>query len=405
MKTVIYKENPAAAAAHIRAGELVAVPTETVYGLAADGLNAAAVEQLYAVKNRPAVKPLSLMVPGPEALETYGEDVPPGAYLLAEKFWPGPLTLVLKAKSLIPPVVLAGGATVGLRCPAQEQTLALLRACGRPLAAPSANPSGAPSAKTAAEVLAYFNGKISAVIDGGPCALGTESTLADLTGERIRILRAGALSEEELLRPLCDSLCLVGLTGGTGTGKTTAARAAAALGALCIDADAVYHELCQTEAAMLSEIEGRFPGVVEEGVLQRKKLGSLVFRDAEALAELSRITEYYISREVDRRLAAHALRGGKYAVIDAIDILDTPLEKRLAAVVGVTAPKQTRVERVAARDGLSPEYARLRVEAQPPDEFYEKRCAVCLRNDGAQEAFYTLAAQTFQKLFNINEET
>ena len=404
MKTEIYKNNPAAAACHILDGELVAVPTETVYGLAADGLNAAAVERIYEVKNRPGVKPLSLMVPGEEALSVYGEDVPPGAYVLARKFWPGPLTIVVKAKSFIPSVVLAGGTTVGLRCPAQEQTLALLRACNRPLAAPSANPSDAPSAKTAEEVLGYFDGKISAVIDGGTCVLGKESTLADLTGDRIRILRAGVLSETEVLRPLCDSLCLVGLTGGTGTGKTTAARAAAALGALCIDADAVYHELCQTETDMLAEIEARFPGVVEKGVLRRKKLGAVVFRDAVALEELSRITEFYISREVDRRLAAHALRGGKYAVVDAIDILDTPLERRLSAVVGVTAPKQTRIERVAARDGISAEYACLRVEAQPSDKFYEKRCAVCLRNDGTQEDFYNMATEAFKKIFNIDEE-
>ncbi len=124
------------AAAILRGGGLVAVPTETVYGLACSGLDEQAVERVYEVKGRPAVKPLSLMVPGAEAIDRLCRDVPEAAYRLAERFWPGPLTIVLKARPEIPAIVRAGGATVGLRCPDHPLTLALLRETGLPFAAP-----------------------------------------------------------------------------------------------------------------------------------------------------------------------------------------------------------------------------------------------------------------------------
>ena len=127
METKIITENIEDAAALIRAGGLVAVPTETVYGLAGNGLDEQAVQQIYEVKGRPAVKPLSLMVPDESAMERYCEAVPEAAYALARRFWPGPLTIVLRAKGEIPPIVLAGGETVGLRCPDHPLTLSLLR--------------------------------------------------------------------------------------------------------------------------------------------------------------------------------------------------------------------------------------------------------------------------------------
>ena len=135
----------AQAADAIRAGQLVAVPTETVYGLAGNGLDPAAVAQIYEIKGRPAVKPLSLMVHDVSAMARYCADVPPAAYTLAEAFWPGPLTIVLRAQNCVPEIVRAGGQTVGLRCPDHPATLALIEAAQLPLAAPSANPSGAPS--------------------------------------------------------------------------------------------------------------------------------------------------------------------------------------------------------------------------------------------------------------------
>ncbi len=399
--TEIITENIARAAEHIRAGGLVAVPTETVYGLAGNGLDAAAVERIYEVKGRPAVKPLSLMVPGPEALDRCGAKVKPGAYALAEAFWPGPLTIVVRAAEGIPSIVLAGGDTVGLRCPDSEKTLALLRTCGVPLAAPSANPSGQPSPKTAREVLAYFDGAIAAVIDGGPCTLGTESTIVSLAGEGIAVLRQGALPERNIRRRLIDGLTVVGVTGGSGTGKTTALSVLRSMGALVIDADAVYHELCASCGDMLGEIDERFPGAVENGVLQRKRLGELVFSDAEALNDLRHITDRYVEREIDRRLSDHAAEGGTLAAVDAINILDTNLMHYGIRTVGVTAPEEARVARLMAREGVTAEYARLRIRAQKPDEYFEQNCDFTLRNDGTMEEFRRRCEALFTTILEV----
>lgn len=399
MKTEILTDNIPRAAALLRAGGLVAVPTETVYGLAGNGLDPAAVERIYEVKGRPAVKPLSLMVPGPAAMEALCADVPPGARALAERFWPGPLTIVLPARpGVIPPVVLAGGDTVGLRCPDSEKTLALLRACGVPLAAPSANPSGAASPRTAAEVLAWFDGAIDGVIDGGPCRLGTESTVAALTREGLKILRPGALPEAAVRRCLIDRLKIIGVTGGSGTGKTTALEVLGEMGALVIDADAVYHALCRDSAAMLGEIDERFPGAVENGALQRKRLGEVVFADPAALEDLRRITDRYVEREIDRRLSDHAAAGGRYAAVDAINIVDTNLMDYGTVTVGVTAPEAVRVARLVAREGISEEYALARIRAQHPAAWFEENCDHTIRNDGTIEEFRRRCEKLFHTI-------
>ena len=223
MKTQIFtrRDDPAPAAEILRAGGFCAVPTETVYGLCVNGLDPNAVAALYELKGRPEIKPLSLMVAGASDMEKYAVDIPPQAYTLARAFWPGPLTIVLKAKDIIPSVVRAGGETVGLRCPDHPMTLELLRRAGLPLAGPSANPSGLPSPKTAEEVLSYFDGRIDALLDGGPCGVGRESTIIDLTRTPYRILRRGALPEEAIDDALTGAMEVIGLTGGSGGGKTT----------------------------------------------------------------------------------------------------------------------------------------------------------------------------------------
>ncbi len=387
MNTERITEDMDRAADIVRAGGLVAVPTETVYGLAADGLNEKAVERIYEVKGRPAAKPLSLMVPGKEALALYGRDAPRSAWGLAERFWPGPLTIVVKADPKIPKIVLAGGDTVGLRCPDSEKTLELLRRCGRPLAAPSANPSGVPSPKTAEQVAGYFDGAIEAIVDGGPCGIGQESTIVDLSVSPWRILRQGALSEQDVRQALIELLTVVGVTGGTGAGKTTALESLRDMGALVIDADEVYHDLCQSCEPMLAEIAERFPGAVEGGVLQRKKLGQVVFSDPGALADLSAITDKYVIAAIDDMLADHAAAGGQAVAIDAINLIGTALEDRLTALVGVLADEDTRVARLMAREGIGEQYAKMRIRAQKPDEYFERNCGYILRNDGSREDF------------------
>ena len=198
MNTKVIRENIDEAAALIAKGALVAVPTETVYGLAGNGLDAEAVERIYEVKGRPEVKPLSLMVPGQEAMERYCEDVPPQARALAERFWPGPLTMILRHKPIVPDAVTAGLDTVGMRCPAHPVCRAIIAAAGVPVAAPSGNTSGRPSPTNMADMLEDMDGKIDGIVDGGPCAVGVESTIIDLTCTPPRLLRPGGITLEQL---------------------------------------------------------------------------------------------------------------------------------------------------------------------------------------------------------------
>lgn len=395
MTTKILKTELDEAAAILRGGGLVAVPTETVYGLAANGLDLEAVRKIYEVKGRPAIKPLSLMVPGAEAMERYCEKVPVAAKRLAARFWPGPLTIVLKARDCVPDIVLAGGDTVGLRCPDHPMTLALLHKAGIPFAAPSANPSGEPSPKTAEQVLCYFDGQIEAVLDGGACGIGVESTLISLAQTPYRILRQGALSGEIIADALVDGMAILGLTGGSGAGKTTALRVLEELGALVLDADAVYHELLESDADMLSAISARFPGTVTESGLDRAALGAVVFSDATALNDLNAITHAFISKEIQHRLREHAMAGGRIAAIDAIELIGSGLSERCTATFAVLADRETRIRRVMARDGITRERAERRIDAQRPDDYFVKYCDSVLVNDGTEHAFAESCRQKF----------
>ena len=205
MNTVVVASDDLSYAAEvILRGGLVAIPTDTIYGLAGNGLNEVAVGKIYEVKGRPSIKPLILLVHGIDAVETLCTEIPQRARKLAEAFWPGALTLVLPRRDTVPDIVTAGGCTVGVRCPNHSKALELLRLTGVPLAAPSANISFMPSPKSADEVLAYFHGKIDCVVDGGRATLGQESTIVDLTGDPYKIIRQGALPESDIKRVLLD---------------------------------------------------------------------------------------------------------------------------------------------------------------------------------------------------------
>ena len=205
MKTQLLtpQENGAALAGEIlRRGGVVAIPTETVYGLAASALDEQAVRRIFAAKGRPSDNPLIVHICELEQLDLLWRDVPEKALRLARAFWPGPLTMVLPKTDGVPSCVSAGLDTVGVRFPAHEQAQAVIRAAGVPVAAPSANASGRPSPTEAQHVLEDMDGKIDAILDGGPCAVGVESTVVDLTGERPRILRPGAVTLEMIERAL-----------------------------------------------------------------------------------------------------------------------------------------------------------------------------------------------------------
>jgi L-threonylcarbamoyladenylate synthase len=197
MPTVI--EN---AVALLRQGELVAFPTETVYGLGADAANADAVAKIFAAKGRPADHPLIVHLPCHDQLDLWARDVPPAAYELAEAFWPGPLTLILKRQPNVIDAVTGGQDTVGLRVPGHPLALELLRAFGGGVAAPSANRFGRISPTAAQHVRDDLGGSVAMVIDGGACSVGIESTIVDLSGAALTILRPGMIVAADIGRVL-----------------------------------------------------------------------------------------------------------------------------------------------------------------------------------------------------------
>ena len=195
-------ETPSIAADIILRGGLVAIPTETVYGLGANGLDASAVAKIFEAKGRPQDNPLILHLYGPEQMADYCQNIPECAFRLAKMFWPGPLTIVLPARDIVPKCTTGGLSTVAVRCPDSEITRNIIRLAGVPLAAPSANISGKPSTTTAQHVLHDHNGRIDAIVDGGACRVGVESTIVDLTENPPRLLRPGGITPEQLVQVL-----------------------------------------------------------------------------------------------------------------------------------------------------------------------------------------------------------
>ena len=198
----IIEDQISAAADILRQGGLVGIPTETVYGLGANALDAEAVNKIFEAKGRPQDNPLIIHVPDASWLERYCREVPETAYRLAERFWPGPLTMILPKREIVPYRTTGGLETVGVRCPNHPVTLAVIAAADVPIAAPSGNTSGRPSPTSAADMLEDMDGKIDGIFDGGPCGVGVESTIIDLTCQPPRLLRAGGLPLEELERVL-----------------------------------------------------------------------------------------------------------------------------------------------------------------------------------------------------------
>jgi L-threonylcarbamoyladenylate synthase len=202
----------------LRAGGLVGFPTETVYGLGADALNARAVEAIFAAKGRPADDPVIVHLAESSQVERVAVPTP-AAWQLGEAFWPGPLTLVLPRRPNVPPAVTAGLDSVGVRVPSHPVAQALLRESRLPLAAPSANLFGRPSPTTAQHVLDDLDGRIDAVVDGGPTTVGVESTIVDLTTSPPRLLRPGGLAAEAIEAVLGVPLAA---SGPTRAGPQTA---------------------------------------------------------------------------------------------------------------------------------------------------------------------------------------
>lgn len=178
-------------------------------------------------------------------------------------------------------------------------------------------------------------------------------------------------------------MVVIGITGPTGAGKTTALNALTALGGRIIDADAVYHQLTATSPDLRRELEERFGPVYANGDLDRKKLGQVVFQDPQALADLNAITHKYVARETRRQIDAAKEAGAPAVGIDAIALLESPLADYCDCTVAVTAPEELRIRRIMVREGISEDYARLRVEAQKPSAWFQEHCDYTLENTEA----------------------
>ena len=527
METIIFhpekdKNAIEEAAAILRRGGLLGIPTETVYGLGADGLNEDAVRRIFLAKGRPQDNPLILHVPDAGWLERCCTDIPSAAYALAERFWPGPLTMILPRRDCVPLRTTGGLDTVGVRCPDHPVTRAIIAAADTPVAAPSGNTSGRPSPTCARHMMEDMMGKIDGIVDGGDCAVGVESTILDLTVQPPRLLRPGGLPLEELeavlgevavdkavrqrlgdgekakapgmkyrhyapraavtvvtgtprrsaayirehlpagagvicfdeyaplfaghivhrlgsqedklaqARHVFDALrtfddtdvtaifaqcpdesglglavgnrlkkaagfhtvdvspLVIGFTGPTGAGKTSALWALERLGGLVLDCDAVYHDLLRTDSTLRDAITGAFGQVfAPDGTLDRQRLGTVVFSDPAALDTLNRIIYARLPRELLRRMDESS---APVVGIDAINLVESGLSRLCRRTVAVLAPSEQRVRRIMARDGIPEEYARLRVQAQKDDEFYRTHCTDTLFNDCADAAAFEDAA-------------
>lgn len=176
---------------------------------------------------------------------------------------------------------------------------------------------------------------------------------------------------------------ILGITGGTGCGKTTLLACIREAGGVVMDCDAIYHELLRTDTAMLSAIEARFPGTVEDGGRNLKKLGALVYRNPKALADLNVITHACVRREVEKVLA----KKPKLAAIDAIALFESGLDSLCDVTVAVTAPMEERVRRLMARDSIPESYARSRIAAQHEEDWFREKCTYTLENNGTQVQF------------------
>ena len=529
MNTIVFhpESDPNAvrdAAAILRRGGQVGISRGTVYDQKENALNEDAVSRIFQAKGRPQDNPLIIHVPDASWLERYCRDVPPAAYRLAERFWPGPLTMILPRRDIVPLQTTGGLETVGVRCPNHPVTLAIIEAAGVPIAAPSGNTSGRPSPTTAAHMIEDMDGRIDGIVDGGPCTVGVESTIIDLTVTPPRLLRPGGLPLESLRQVLgevavdkavtgllaagerprapgmkyrhyaphapvtvvtgepersarriqgllsdtagvicfdeyaplfpghiihklgpaadksaqarhvfdalrtfdgtdvteifaqcpddgglglavanrlkkaagfhlidADRPLIVGLTGGTGAGKTSALAALEDLGGTVLDCDAVYHQMLRTDPALRGAITAAFgPVFCPDGSLDRQKLGTLVFSDHAALDRLNAIVYEYLPPELLRRAQGHTLVG-----LDAISLMESGLGKLCACTVAVLAPAEDRVRRIKARDGISEDYARLRISAQQPDAFYRERCSHILENNCATPAQFREQARIF----------
>ena len=516
------KDTVSLAAEIIKKGGLVAIPTETVYGLAADALSPNAVTQIFKAKGRPSDNPLIVHISDISQADRLAKKLPDSFFKLADRFWPGPLTMIVEKSDLVPKTTSGGLDTVAIRMPDSLITREIISASGCPLAAPSANISGSPSPTTARHVKNDMQGKIDMIVDGGECAVGVESTVITLVGDIPMILRPGGITKEQLelvigrvdIHPAvvgelksdeqatspgmkykhyapktqvvildCDkkdyikfillnkdnnigALCfdgdekyipvphvcygseeddlsqaaelfaalrecdgmnvdivyarmphrdgvglavynrliraaahkivkpslpfIVGLTGGSGAGKTTVSQAFAQNGFFAVDADGAAREVVRPGSSTLKALAEAFSdGIINpDGSLNRKALADRAFADKKSTEILNSITHPAIVSLIFDKIRES---GAKFVLIDAPQLFESGLNEVCDLTVGVTADRAVRLTRIMRRDGIDRAAAEKRIDAANSDEFFIKNCDKILVNNGQQSEALTQA--------------
>ncbi len=507
METLILEEmidaDIEAAGEIIKSGGLVVIPTETVYGLAASAYNDKAVRHIYEVKGRPSDNPLIVHIADMEALPALVSELPEEAQKLAEAFWPGPLTMILKKSELVPNTVSGGLDTVAIRFPENETAQKIINAAGVPLAAPSANISGKPSPTSFKHVFEDMNGKVEAIVKAGNCEVGIESTIISLAGKKPRLLRPGRVTVNQLEAVVgkieidsavllrmnerekahspgmkykhycpkaditiidsspeefidfanergCFALCfdedadkleiphisygprydsgaqarklfsalheldernagqvyarmpkrtgvglavynrliraagfkvlnpagrlIIGLTGSSGSGKTTVSTEMENLGCISIDCDWISRSPEVYDADCVHELQAAFgDDIAKKGILDRGLLARRAFASQEGRDRLNSITHPRILVKVRKEIERAEKSGYGLIIVDAPTLFEAGFDKMCARIVAVTAPEDIRMKRITQRDRLTADAAKIRMEAQPENEFYESR--------------------------------
>ena len=324
MKTQCYKidrdkpdhEIVAGAADIIRRGGLVAFPTETVYGLGANGLDAAAVGRIFEAKGRPADNPLILHISDRRELDALVREVPEWLEPLLEKFWPGPFTVVLPRSEIVPDIVTAGLDTVAVRLPSLGAARELIRAAGVPIAAPSANLSGRPSPTTAAAVMADMDGRIGMVLDAGLCDVGLESTVLDCVAQPPVILRPGGVTQEMLE----ECLLQVQSAGQESTDENAAPRAPG-MKYRHYAPSAPLVLFPSEEGVLAEEVESRLLTALSAALLSGQKAGAIVSAEMAPLLPAGVTVAIYGSRERQGETAVGLYEALRFFDVHPVDVI------------------------------------------------------------------------------------
>ncbi len=508
----------------LKKGGLVAIPTETVYGLAADALNPKAVEKIYEAKGRPSDNPLIVHVAEVKEVYPLVKEFTQKAKQLTDKFWPGALTIILPKSDLVPNITSGYLDTVAVRMPNNSTALEIIKAAKTPLAAPSANVSGRPSPTKFEHVYYDMNGKIDAIIKGSKCNVGVESTVISLVGDTPKILRPGAISQEDIELVIgktemdsavleqindsaqvsspgmkykhyspkaeviisrlnfydykalvesdkdCCALCfdeekeliyansisygkkydsesqaknlfsalrkidklgykkayvsapklsgvglavynrliraanfkeikpdinIIGLTGKSGSGKTTVASEMEKFGAKVIDCDAVTKDTKTYTEKCIKLLQSAFgDDILYKGELNRKKLAHRAFSSKENLDKLNSITLPFIIERINIIVEKYKTEGYKNIVLDAPTLFEANADLMCNYVIVVSAVEKLRLKRIIDRDNLSEEQAALRIKAQKPDEFFK------VRADMVIDTTNNIEAKQIEDIFN-----